>query len=132
MPLLPLFRAVDVVSESKIESAVNWSSVDFVTDRNGLRKLFRWANHDETVNGPTPRDFRIDMQLAGDRTVLFNRWEPFTTVVAHGRSFGYSFEHVNTRPEDGCEKGTGHHRIVKCVSHLCIRSSYLAHDDHLR
>lgn len=114
--LLPLFRAVDVVAESKVESNINWSSVDFVTDRNGLRKLFRWANYNGT--NPQLKDFRIDMQLAGERTVLLNRWEPFTTVKANSRSFGYSFERVCTVPEIECEEATGHHRIVKYVSNF--------------
>ena len=63
--LFPLIRAVqDVESqfETDEEEKFDWSSVDFVTDRNGLRKLLRWIN---AVPGDPPRDFRIDMELAG-------------------------------------------------------------------
>lgn len=112
-PLLPLVRAVqDVESQSgtKTEDAFDWSSVDFVTDRNGLRKLLRWI-----IAGPAdpPGDFRIDMQLAGSKTVLMNRWEHLTKEQSGTRrSYGHNFEELMTVPSPGCEKGTGHHRII--------------------
>jgi len=67
--LLPLFRAIDITSEahSKVDQ-VNWSDVDFVTDRNGLRKLLRWVEH--KPEGEPMWEFRIDAQLAGKKTVL--------------------------------------------------------------
>jgi len=110
--LLPLFRAVDITSEvhSKV-SQVDWSSVDFVTDRNGLRKLLRWVNH--KPEGEPMKEFRIDSQLAGKRTVLFNRWEMRTTEQFSGVTFGFNFEKASTTPAPGCEGSTGHHRIIK-------------------
>ncbi|EED80567.1 predicted protein [Postia placenta Mad-698-R] len=72
-PLYPLFHSVDIVAEESGES-VMWPTVDFVTDRNGLRKLLRWINDADGSAKP----FRIDMQLAGKRTVLFSRWEKRT------------------------------------------------------
>ncbi|EED81960.1 predicted protein [Postia placenta Mad-698-R] len=72
-PLYPLFHSVDIVAEESGESIV-WPGVDFVTDRNGLRKLLRWINDADGSAKP----FRIDMQLAGKRTVLFSRWEKRT------------------------------------------------------
>lgn len=116
-PFLPLVRAVqDVDSQlgNKGEDGFDWSSVDFVTDRNGLRKLLRWI---VAVSADPPRDFRIDLQLAGSKTVLMNRWEQFTKEQ-HGtrRSYGFNFEEAMTVPGPGCERGTGHHRIVAYVS----------------
>lgn len=99
-----------------MEEKFDWSSVDFVTDRNGLRKLLRWI---VAVPGDPPRDFRIDMQLAGSKTVLMNRWEQFTKEQpGTRRSYGFNFEEDMTVPSPGCESGTGHHRIVAYVSLL--------------
>lgn len=66
--LLPLFRAVDIMAEESGQ-AIDWSTVDFVTDRNSLRKLLRWISG----TGKSAGNFRIDTQLAGRRTILFNR-----------------------------------------------------------
>ena len=114
--LLPLIRAVqDIESQSntKEEDKFNWSSVDFVTDRNGLRKLLRWIFAEP---GDPPKDFRIDMQLAGSKTVLMNRWEQFTKEEPGvRRSYGFNFEEVMTIPSPGCERGTGYHRIITYV-----------------
>lgn len=112
--LLPLIQAVrDVESQSGVKEAFDWSSVDIVTDRNGLRKLLRWII---AGSGDPPRDFRIDMQLAGSKTVLMNRWEQFTKEQAGTRrSYGFNFEETMTIPGPGCERGTSYHRIVTYV-----------------
>jgi len=91
----------------------DWPKIDFVTDRNGLRKLLRW------IGRPHPKEFRIDTQLAGEHTVLFNRWEKRTreTLGNTGYStYGFSFEKESTESAPGCEDSTGYHRIVKYVS----------------
>lgn len=105
--LYPLFRAVDIVAEEN-ETDIDWLDVDFVTDRNGLRKLLRWIHADR-------KEFRIDTQLVGRRTVLLSRWEKRTQEMVAGPylQFGTSFENETTRKAPGCEKSTGHHRIVK-------------------
>ncbi|KAA1472265.1 hypothetical protein DENSPDRAFT_820977 [Dentipellis sp. KUC8613] len=101
---LPMMKAIDVVG-----TAVDWPSVDVMADRNGLRKLARWID-----KGGEARDFRIDIELGGDRTLLLNRWEPITRDKAgNGRSFGFAFEGATTKPAPGCEKSTGHYRITK-------------------
>jgi len=90
-----------------------WSGVDFVTDRNGLRKLLRW------IGTPDAKEFRIDTQLAGKGTVLFNRWEKRTRESVENRNYstyGFSFERASTKHAHGCEDSTGYHRIVKYVS----------------
>jgi hypothetical protein len=122
--LLPLITAVDRKSELN-DKPFDWASVDFVTDRNGLRKLLRW------IGGNAGRDFRIDMQLAGTRTILLNRWEVRTSEQMSGYTFGFNFEKASTKSAPGCEKSTGHHRIVQYVSFLYIWFPHpLTHESH--
>ncbi|KZT69562.1 hypothetical protein DAEQUDRAFT_690723 [Daedalea quercina L-15889] len=110
-PLYPLIRAVDIMSEDEGDP-FDWSTVDFVSDRNGLRKLLRWINDDGTA-----KEFRIDMQLAGRNTVLLNRWEKKTREEPNPRysTFGFSFERQSTYKAPGMEQAaaTAYHRIVK-------------------
>lgn len=121
--LFPLIRAVqDVESqfETDEEEKFDWSSVDFVTDRNGLRKLLRWIN---AVPGDPPRDFRIDMELAGSKTVLLNRWEQIMKEEpGTRRSYGFNFEEAMTIPGPGCESATGYHRVIAYVRLLTTES----------
>lgn len=105
--LLPLIMAVDIKAESDKE-AFDWAAVDIITDRNGLRKLLRWI-------GGTQINFRIDLQLAGSHTILFNRWENRTQEQMPGFTYGFNFEKASTRPALGCEISTGHHRIIHYV-----------------
>lgn len=109
--LLPLISAVQnsATRERKITPKFDWSSVDFVADRNSLRKLVAWANNKSGC-------WRIDTQLAGSKTVLLSTC-PRTTKQTSGwsESYGYSFEKACTQPAPGCESGTGHHRIVTYV-----------------
>lgn len=125
--LLPLITAVEKVNDdSGNPAAFDWAGkdIDFVTDRNGLRKLMRWIDG-ENADEP-PKDFRIDMQLAG-RTVLLNRWEKRTRENFSGFSFGFNFEKASTDPALGCEDSTGHHRIIQYV---CAR--YAVHAEYKR
>ncbi|KAK0185663.1 hypothetical protein F5146DRAFT_1144172 [Armillaria mellea] len=108
--LLPLMVAVETVIEDKKEPPFDWSSVDFVTDRNCLRKLLRWIGGGN--NEKSLKEFRIDMQLSGEKTVLLNRWDNRYRVQASGYTYGYSFENHTTKPASGCESSTGHHRII--------------------
>ncbi|KAF5382621.1 hypothetical protein D9615_002760 [Tricholomella constricta] len=103
--LLPLVTAVDHISKVNNEE-FDWAAIDFVTDRNNLRKLLRW------ISDSAAKDFRIDMQLAG-KTVLFNRWEDRYKEQMSGMTFGFNFEKASTSPAPGCEGSTGHHRIVR-------------------
>lgn len=103
--LLPLIEAVNKVKKTPFE----WTSVDIVTDRNNLRKLTRWAGGGEV------RDFRIDLQLAGKKTVLMNRWEKRNREMFNGRTYGFSFEKASTNYAPECKDSAGHHRIVTYV-----------------
>ncbi|KAI0088709.1 hypothetical protein BDY19DRAFT_890744 [Irpex rosettiformis] len=117
-PLLPLFRAIDHIESSESSSTkLDWSSVDFITDRNNLRKLLSWIEHKE--KGGRIDEFRIDLQLCGVGTVLMQRWEPHAVYDARNSGYGDSFEKESTSPGPDCEKGiiTGHSRIISYVIH---------------
>ncbi|KAI0783481.1 hypothetical protein C8Q75DRAFT_810811 [Abortiporus biennis] len=106
-PLLPLFRAVEFAQREPETNRVNWVEVDFVTDRNSLRKLLRWVSGEN-------QEFRIDIQLAGIKTVLFTRFEQRVLATsAGGTGYGYNFEKESTTEVPGCEETTGYHRVVK-------------------
>lgn len=105
-PLLPILAAVDNIAPGSDPSSttIDWPSVDFIIDRNGLRKLMAWVSAKK-------QSFRIDLQLAGEKTVLCNRWEAKTKMKKFG--YGYAFEGAVTCAAPGCETSSGgHHRII--------------------
>ena len=110
-PLLPLFIAADIVHPLR-EKPFDWPSVDVVANRNSLRKLLGWAN------GTERWDFRIDVELAGERTILLNRWVESVIVDVNPRSYGHNFEEESTVPVPGCEQSIRHLRIIKYVSFI--------------
>ncbi|KAF5360676.1 hypothetical protein D9756_004670 [Leucocoprinus leucothites] len=101
-PLLPLVTAV---TEQNVQPMIDWKSVDIVTDRNSLRKLLRW------VRG-TGRDWRIDTELVGGKTVLLNRWEQQTIDNLRGNTYGFGFEDASTKTVPGSDGLPGHARIA--------------------
>ncbi|KAI0365689.1 hypothetical protein BV20DRAFT_1027527 [Pilatotrama ljubarskyi] len=113
--LLPLFRAVEVVAEENADTSLDWSTIDIVTDRNGLRKLMRWLQHSDSGYGEPLKEFRIDLQLGGSKTVLMHRWEKRRREIATPpkSGCGINFERQTTSPAPRCQRSTGHHRIVQ-------------------
>lgn len=118
--LVPIFEAIDTLDVSDKRVPMQWSSVDFVTDRNNLMKLIAFV--DPACGKKYRKEFRIDVELAGPWTILFRRWEERTSVGSNGLGFGDSFEHAISRPAPGCERGTlaGHHRVVTYVRLLIV------------
>lgn len=109
-PLEPCFVAVEVMGKQDV-----LKEHDFVVDRNTLRKLFRWANQSGDMKAD---DFRIDIDLAGE-TCLFTRVEEKTTeLVTTFHGFGAEYSKAATQWPKGCEKATGHHRIVSMVGFI--------------
>jgi hypothetical protein len=101
--LTPIFSAID-----DFVGEYDFKSLDLVTDRNSLRKLFRW------VTGVV-QDFRIDLEVTG-KTCLFTRRESCNTETLQGfRGYSREYEKVSTVLPPGCEKTTGHHRIISIV-----------------
>jgi hypothetical protein len=106
-PMLPLFAAADAIHDNKKEP-VDWPAVDVVTDRNGLRKLLRWLNPSP---GREVRDFRIDVELVGAKTIVLNRWEGRSREPPTGKTYGFAFEAATGRAAPGCPS-SGHHRAI--------------------
>ena len=111
--LLPLIVAVNKRFEMAKQPAFDWSAIDIITDRNNLRKLMRWA-------GGNSDDFRIDLQLAGKKTILMNRFSERHMNFFNGRTYGFSFERSSTIPAPGCRASSGHHRIITYVRHTIV------------
>ena len=109
--MLPLFAAADAIHGNEIAPPVDWPTVDVVTDRNVLRKLLRWLN---PSTGREVRDFRIDVQLVGTKSLVLCRWESPTREVYPNRSFGHAFEVAMTRAARDCPS-SGHHRAITYV-----------------
>ncbi|TFK74718.1 hypothetical protein BDN72DRAFT_832775, partial [Pluteus cervinus] len=107
-PLLPLMVAVEELQESK-HKAFPWHTVDIMADRSNLRKLFRWIHG----RGPNPTTFRIDLFLAGDRTILMKRWEKRDKELGNGFSYGMNFRSEATDLPLGCKGSVGHQHIVR-------------------
>ncbi|KAG1841793.1 hypothetical protein DFJ58DRAFT_807532 [Suillus subalutaceus] len=85
----------------------DYKQFDFITDRNNLRKLLRWASGSSDEN-----DFRIDIDVAGS-TCLFTRLEAQNTDTVQGfMGYGHEYEKAATRVTRGCERATGHHRMI--------------------
>ena len=141
-PLLPVLRAVDAHSPE-----FDFKSVDFITDRNNLIKLFKFVSgylcnvpsqaRWEAVNPDImqkDKNLRIDIDILGNdgggagSSMLMSRWEPTSSDFVGEEEFqGFSFNFLNeyTRylpntPELGPDaKSQGHHRVVSYVLGGC-------------
>ncbi|KAH9175656.1 hypothetical protein EDB89DRAFT_328084 [Lactarius sanguifluus] len=120
-PMLPLFAAADAIHDQEAAPPVDWSTVDVITDRNGLRKLLRWL---DPSPGKAVRDFRIDVQLVGTKTLVLRRWESPTDGGHINRSYGHAFQAAMTRAAPDCPS-SGHYRVVAydmCNMKMIVRS----------
>ncbi|KAI0044355.1 hypothetical protein FA95DRAFT_1608633 [Auriscalpium vulgare] len=107
--LLPVIKAADAMQKH-----VDWPSVDVIVGRNSLTRLMGWASGSSKRSDGAWHDFRIDIELAGDKTVLLNRWEAEYWDAPNAKRYGRNFEHAMSTPAKGCEARTsGHHRVVK-------------------
>ncbi|KAI0775570.1 hypothetical protein BD413DRAFT_278557 [Trametes elegans] len=143
--LIPLFRAVDAVTEDNGDTTTDWAAVDFVLDRSSMRKLLRWVRYvDSPRNSNTnaqsgtpssnpaaeqlrtapsqelrgsrpPPDFRLDLQLGGEKTVLVDRLDPRNSQHAQPPQSGHrsNFDRMTTAPANGSRSSKYHHRIVQ-------------------
>lgn len=65
------------------------------------------------------RDFRIDVELVGSKTIFLSRWDDGPRELPSGRNFGFAFEAAMCRAAPGCPI-SDHHRVityVRCYSH---------------
>ncbi|KAJ8503210.1 hypothetical protein ONZ45_g11065 [Pleurotus djamor] len=114
-PLLPLVIAVNTrhgMDSATDRPIYNWPSVDIITGARSLRRLHRWIN--DIPGPPADADFRIDLQLAGEKTVLMN-WFSENVKQMASFGFGHGFEAATTKSTSDCELGTnaGHYRICQ-------------------
>ena len=118
--MLPLLAAADVIHGQGATPPVDWPTVDVIADRNGLRKLLRWVNPSP---GREVRDFRIDVQLVGDKTLVLCRWEAPSSEVHTNRSYGHAFEAAMTHAAPDCPS-SGHQRAITYVRLLLCPHSW--------
>lgn len=102
-PTAPLFAAVDTFVES-----YDYSVQDVISDRNSLRKLMRWA-----IESPDLKDFRIDIDLAGNTCIFTRREAEDFEEVSHFSGYGREYLKASTRLPEGLDTSiTDHHRIM--------------------
>jgi len=89
------------------------NSLDLITDRNNLRKLFRFVRGNKPGN--CMFDFKMHIEVV-NKTVLLTRWEKKSAhITAPGQfhGFGHSFEQEFTKNTKGLEESTSHNRIAR-------------------
>ena len=97
--MLPLLAAADTIHSQGTAPPVDWPTVDVIAERNTLCSLMRWLNPSP---GRESRDFRIDVQLVGTKTLLLRRWEGPRREIHENRSFGHNFVAAMTRAAEDC------------------------------
>ena len=110
-PMLPTVLAVDTVTPN-----FEWSQVDFLTNRNGLRKILSWIEGKKSKND----QFRLDFELLGDRTVTFSRYEARSMVSADG--YGYILKDAVALCEPGFEHSPRNNRVSNYVSEINVET----------
>jgi hypothetical protein len=110
--LLPILAAADALA-SPADTPVDWRATDYIMDRNAMRKLLHLLDPGQREL----RDFRLDAQRVGARTVLLElaQWEPRHIERPHPHTFGAGFVETATAPPPGCEGATGYFRVASYV-----------------
>lgn len=123
-PLLPLFESIDCMPAESPKHDLQWTSVDIITDRNNLLKLAGWADPGCDTQRSTG-DFRIDIQLVGPWTVLFQRWSE--QLMHSGGGYSETFEAASCRPGPGCDVPIqpGAKRVISYVSTSRLRRKFV-------
>lgn len=111
--LLPLIMAVQ-----ELDPGFGWPDVDFVANRACLREMLKW------VEGKTDK-WRIDTQLAGEKTILLSNRPRFVSGVDDPGNYGAYFEDQSTEPAPGLEDTSGHYRVVSYVCASCSSFEYI-------
>lgn len=140
--LLPLLLSVNHWQErTQPSEKYPWYDVDFITNRNSIRHLLRILRNQSSgsydsrgitkdysrgnFNNPSySNPVRIDVELAGNKTILLNRWDSTTFEPITRNSCGFNFENAFTREADAVSaldpvsKDSGRH--LRIVSYVCI------------
>jgi hypothetical protein len=120
--MLPLLAAADAIHSQGTAPPVDWPTVDVIAERNTLRNLMRWLNPSP---GREARDFRIDVQLVGTKTLVLRRWEGPKREVHTNCPFGHGFVAAMTRAAEDCPS-SGHQRAITYV--CCHRFPFFEND----
>lgn len=97
-PLEPLFRSLFA-----LKPKYDVSAIDLVSDRSNIRKLLKFI----TTN--TRDQFEIKVEVVGEKTLLFTRFEPRNESFSNGsEGYGHNFEDAVTKDAIG----KSHHRIA--------------------
>ncbi|TFK74736.1 hypothetical protein BDN72DRAFT_759039 [Pluteus cervinus] len=100
-PILPAMIAVEELHEGRYP----WNTTDFITDRNNIRKLLRWISKDN-------KEFRIDLHLVGERTIIMGRWEKRFREPSSGYTYGLNYKEAAAYYPPECKGSESHHRII--------------------
>ncbi|KAL8884685.1 MAG: hypothetical protein Q9215_007330 [Flavoplaca cf. flavocitrina] len=101
-------------SKSTIVPVYPFSSIDIISDRSPLRKLYAFA-----ANDPNLKDFCFGFSVllsnGGRKTVVFHRKERMTREIEKGGFYGYrkGFEGQYLRSDDEAKGCTSLYRIVE-------------------
>ena len=100
----PMFAALDLMKPD-----FDFGSVDLVTNRNSLRKLFNFAS------GRAPQSWRVDVNLVQNTLILTRRERSTREVIQGSRNVGYghNFERAFTKPQKGLEDSSAHERFAR-------------------
>lgn len=114
-PLLPLYEAV-----RRVEPDHDFDQYDIVTNRGELKKILSW------ILGEQKKEFRIEIETAGESRLLFRRWENQEFRPAGAQYYGRyaaptvhyrnNFEQSTCFPVKGNEDAFSHVRVVAYVS----------------
>ncbi|CAO2652933.1 Nn.00g023440.m01.CDS01 [Neocucurbitaria sp. VM-36] len=125
-PFEPAFQAMSIMNPN-----IPLDEVDLIVNRNSLRKLLDFAS------GKRQDPFCMGLHMVKD-TLFITRKEKHARMMIHGAAnsgYGHNFEEAFTRPENGLDRSSSHHRVIRyrfgnldCVVRFEV-DAYLEHAD---
>ncbi|RAR13717.1 geranylgeranyl pyrophosphate synthetase [Stemphylium lycopersici] len=103
-PFEPAFRALSLMN-----AHTSLNDADIIANRNSLRKLLDFCA------GKRLDPFCMGLHMIG-KTLVISRKERSAQYMIHGApnaGFGHSFERGFTRPDNGMDNSSGHHRVIR-------------------
>ncbi|KAF1843589.1 uncharacterized protein K460DRAFT_378702 [Cucurbitaria berberidis CBS 394.84] len=112
-PFEPVFQALSIMNPS-----MQLDDVDLILNRNSLRKLLDFAA------GKRQDPFCMGLHIVKD-TLFISRKEKHARMMIHGAAnsgYGHNFEEAFTTPENGLDRSSSHHRVIRYrLGHLdCV------------
>ncbi|KAJ4363210.1 hypothetical protein N0V83_010330 [Neocucurbitaria cava] len=103
-PFEPAFQAMSIMNPD-----IPLDGVDLILNRNSLRKLLDFAA------GKRQDPFCMDLHMVQD-TLFITRKEKHARMMIHGAAnsgYGHNFEEAFTEPENGLDRSSSHHRVIR-------------------